>query len=126
MAVITGKVARITLSGDVISGAGEVGMEASITMTRERDKFLPVGTDIYEILTGMKSVTGTVKAAWITGGTMMKTLIDSDITFDMEIALTGAVVATASGCRMDNRTVRVAPGTDVMTEECSFTGTSWY
>ena len=37
-----------------------------------------------------------------------------------------AVSISASGCKVDTLTRRVAPGTDVMTEEVAFTGRNWY
>lgn len=126
MGVITGKVGRIIVSGDNISGTGEVGMEATITMTQERADFIPVGTAIKERITGMKNCTGTVRAAWVTGGTLFQALMDEDLSFEIEIGLTGAIAVFASGCKVDSVTKRVAPGTEVMTEEMAFTGTSWY
>lgn len=124
--LITGIVTDIVLSGDSIAGTGERGMEATITAEREHIDFLPVGTDIKERITGFRSATGTVRAAWVTGGTLLRTLIDDDLTFDMMIQVTGSVSITASGCKLDSYSVRAAPGTEITTEEGAYTGTSWY
>ena len=123
---ITGIVTDIVVSGDSIAGTGEKGMEATIAIAREHAEFLPVGTDVKEIISGMKSASGTVRAAWVTGGTLMRSLIDNDSTFEVTIQLTGSVELSASGCRADTYTVRAAPGTEVTTEELAYTGTDWY
>lgn len=126
MAVITGKAASIIVSGDTISGSGEVGMEATIDTGMERDKFTPVGTDIAEVLTGGKVVSGSVRAAWTSGGTLFQSLLDADTSFEVSIQKSAQVEVFASGCKIDNLSRRVAPGTDVMTEEITFTGSTWY
>jgi hypothetical protein len=126
MTVITGKVASITVSGGVISGTGKGAMEATVVMGKEHETFLPVGTDVTEVLTGVKTCTGTVRAAWYTGGTTFQALLDGDTAFEVTIQLTGNVSISASGCKIDTLTRRTAPGTDVMTEEIAFTGRDWY
>ena len=126
MTVLSGKVVSVTVSGGVISGTGKGAMEATVVMGREHDTFLPIGTDVTEALSGVKTCTGTVRAAWYTGGTTFQTLLDNDTAFEVTISLTGNVSVSASGCKIDTLTKRVAPGTDVMTEEISFTGRNWY
>lgn len=126
MTVVTGIVADIIVSGDSIAGTDEGGMEASITTGKELERFLPVGTDQFELIRGMKVVNGTARAAWMTGGTLFQTLLDSDLTFEVTIQLTGDVGITASGCKVVDITRRVAPGTEVMTEEMTFSGQNWY
>jgi hypothetical protein len=123
---ITGIVGQIILSGATISGTGNKAMEATIQIARAHAEFLPVGTSVKEIISGMKSASGTVRAAWVTGGTLMRTLMDGDTTFEMSIQLTGAVALFASGCKADSYSVRIAPSTEVLTEELAFTGTDWY
>lgn len=126
MTVLTGKVMTVIVSGDTISGNGEGALEASIVIGREHEKFTPIGTDVQEIITGMKTCTGTVRAAWFTGSTLFQTLLTNDSTFDVTIQLTGNVSLSASGCKIDTLTKRVAAGTDIVTEDIAFTGRDWY
>ena len=127
MAVLTGKVGKITVSGTVISGEDKTGMEATVNIGRERDRFTPVGTDVYEDLVGMKTVEGTVRKAWVSGDSLFQDLIDGDLTFEVTINSDSSDQSiTASGCKVTGVSRRVAPGTEVMVEELTFTGRNWY
>jgi hypothetical protein len=127
MTVNTGVVGQITVSGTVLSGTGASGMEASITIGKDREYFLPVGTDVKENVTGMRNVEGTVKRKWISGDTLFQSLLTNDTDFEVTIAISGAGTSiTASGCRAGQIVRRVAPGTEVMVEEMTFVGRNWY
>lgn len=128
MAVISGRVGQITVSGVVVSGASGA-MEATVTIGRERAKHNPVGTDVSEHLTGMRTVEGTVRKPWVSGDNLFKGILDNDVEFDVKIEGTGTsggMNVTASGCLAQTVTRRIAPGTEMLIEEMPFTGRHWY
>jgi len=126
MTVKTGVVGQITVSGTLLSGSESAGAEATVIIGKEMGKFNPVGTDVSEHTAGMKTVEGTIRKKWLSGDTLLQELLDGDIEFEVQIAISGEADITASGCRIGPITRRVAPGTEVMMEEAPFTGRDWY
>jgi len=129
MAVYTGTLGEITVSGTVISGSAGTGSECTVVIGRERGKFNKVGTNVSEHTNGMKTVEGTVTRKWISGDTLFQSLIDlADGTeFNVKVEISGqATSITASGCVANTVTRRVAPGTEVMLETMPFVGRDWF
>lgn len=124
---LTGIVSRITVSGTVISGSELDGVEATVSISKERANFDPVGTDVSQIVTGMKRVEGSVRRAWVSGDSLFQDLLDNDNEFDVKVDSTSSDQSiTASGCQAQTITRRVAPGTEVMMEEMPIIGRDWY
>lgn len=128
MVVHTGRVGKISVSGvDVTSTA--LPIEATIVIGKTRGKYDAIGTDVSELTTGMKTVTGTLRKRWASGDTTLQTLIDGstevEIKVEIDVASSGDSI-TASGCLLEAITRRVAPGTEVMMEEVPFVGRDWY
>ncbi|MCD6572129.1 MAG: hypothetical protein J7K62_02535 [Thermoplasmata archaeon] len=127
MATYTGIVGALVVSGQTLSGADKEGMEATITIGKERGKFNAIGTDVSQHTTGMKTCDGTVRRKWVSGDTLFQSLMDGNTEFEVTIEISGQGQSiTASGCVANSIVRRVAPGTEVMTEEMSFTGRDWY
>jgi len=126
MAVHTGVVSSIVCSGETLSGDDGEAIEGTVIIGKERGKFNRVGTDVSEITTGMKTVEGTLRRAWISGDTLFKDLLDNDSAFEVTIQSIAGASITASGCKAGPTTRRVASGTEVSMEEMPFTGVNWY
>ena len=125
---LTGRVAVITVSGTVLTGGGGELGEASVTLGDQRGKFNPVGTNIAMHSTGMKTVVGTLTKRWTStaqSGGLFQALIDGDNEFNVTINITGGGQFTVSGCLAGERSVRTAPGSEVMNETMTFTGLDW-
>ena len=129
MAVHTGIVSSIVCSGETLSGDSGSAVEGTVIIGKERGKFNRVGTDISEITTGMKTVEGTLRRAWISGDALFQSLLDGadgGLTFEVTVQSVAGASITASGCKSGPITRRVAPGTEVTMEEMPFTGINWY
>lgn len=128
MVVYTGRVGKLTVSGVDQTTTG-LPMEATIVIGKERGKYNAIGTDVSEITTGMKVVSGTIRKRWASGDTCLQDLLNGTTEFtvkvEINVASSGASV-TASGCLIETVTRRMAPGTDVMMEEAPFVGRDWY
>lgn len=128
MVVYTGRVGKITVSGADITTTG-LPAEVTIVIGKERGKYNPVGTDVSEITTGMKVISGTIRKRWASGDTTLQGLLDGTAEFEVtaEIDVTGSGASiTASGCSIETITRRIAPGTDVIMEEAPFIGRDYY
>ena len=127
MTVLTGVVGSIAVGETTITGTGLTAMEGTLTIGRERATFQPVGTDVTERLTGLKTVEGTVRKAWVSGDSTFQDLIDNDTDFAVAFTSTSSDQSiTASGCRVSTISRRMAPGTEVMVEELTYSGRDWY
>jgi len=126
MAVHTGIVSSIVCSGETLSGDSGSAIEGTVIVGKERGKFNRVGTDVSEITTGMKTVEGTLRKAWISGDTLFQDLLDNNSAFEVTIQPIAGASISASGCKAGPITRRVAPGTEVTMEELPFTGVDWY
>jgi len=125
---LTGVVASITVSGQVLSGVGGELGEATVTLGKQRAKFNPVGTNVAMHATGMKTVEGTLNKRWTSTaqkGPLFQSLVDNDQEFAITIAITGGGTATVSGCIAGDRTLRSAPGSETVMETLAFTGLDW-
>lgn len=126
MAVYTGIVGSITVSGVVLSGSKGTS-ECTVVIGKQRGKFDAVGTDVSEHTRGMKEVSGTLRRKWVSGEALFQDLMDDDSNeFEVTLQISGQTSISASGCVAETITRRVAPGTDVIMEELPFTGRDWY
>lgn len=127
MAVYTGRVGKLTVSGVDITTTG-LPAEATVVIGKARGKYDAIGTDVSEITTGMKQVSGTIRKRWASGDTTLQGLLDGTAEFDVKIEITAEGSGdsiTASGCQLETITRRIAPGTEVMMEEAPFVGRDW-
>ena len=126
MAVYTGIVGSITVSGVVISGSKGCA-ECTVVIGKQRGKFDAIGTDVSEHTRGMKEVSGTLRRKWVSGEALFQELLDDDDNeFEVTLQISGQTSISASGCVGETITRRAAPGTDVMMEEMPFTAREWY
>ena len=127
---ITGTVSSLVVSGVTLTGAsGELG-EATITLGKQRGKFDPVGTDVSMHTTGMKTVEGSMTKRWTSGAVgsasrVFQEIIDGNDEFSVVMSATSGGSITVTTCIAGDRTVRTAPGTEVMMETLTFTGVNW-
>ena len=83
MAVYTGTVGSITVSGVVVSGSKGCA-ECTVVIGKQRGKFDAIGTDVSEHTSGMKEVSGTLRRKWVSGEDLFQELLD-DATNEFEV-----------------------------------------